>query len=314
MAVVFGKPSFVLEKGKNNPIIKEENIIVIGAEVHSEKASNKLMFMAQAVRKINIEKIQTIIYFEQGYSENMKTEFEKSVNLYNKNISIIRISSISQLISYINIGSIFHNLINIRIFPYKNNSIYKIKNIYIYSHGMPSRITFLLDWETYKVNHNIQSDEKSSANELNLTNYMNLNPESFLDGASIWSYACRTGLSSENNSDIEIFTWGEEESLAQKMADFLNINIYAFLKRSSYEDTWGSKLDRLSLKIFDDDEFSNYKKEEKKIDNKFTWQPQGAYRDVKAGDTPHGPPNCLCLFRKENSIVPTCETMHFPLG
>ena len=52
MAVVFGKPSFVLEKGKNNPIIKEENIIVIGAEVHSKKASNKLIFMAQAVRKI----------------------------------------------------------------------------------------------------------------------------------------------------------------------------------------------------------------------------------------------------------------------
>ena len=226
---------------------------------------------------------------------------------------LIFTEDISQLISYINIGSIFHNLINIRIFPYKNNSIYKIKNIYIYSHGMPSRITFSLDWETYKVNHNIQSDEKSSATELNLTNYMNLNPESFLDGASIWSYACRTGLSSENNSDIEIFTWGEEESLAQKMADFLNINIYAFLKRSSYEDTWGSKLDRLSLKIFDD-EFRNYKKEEKEIDNKFIWQPQGAYRDVKAGDTPYGPPNCLCLFRKENSIAPTCETMHFPLG
>ena len=46
----------------------------------------------------------------------------------------------------------------------------------------------------------------------------------------------------------------------------------------------------------------------------YRWQPQGAYRDVKAGDTPYGPPNCLCLFRKENSITPTCETMHFPLG
>ena len=41
---------------------------------------------------------------------------------------------------------------------------------------------------------------------------------------------------------------------------------------------------------------------------------EGAYRDVRAGDTPYGPPNCLCLFRKENSIAPTCETMHFPLG
>ena len=46
----------------------------------------------------------------------------------------------------------------------------------------------------------------------------------------------------------------------------------------------------------------------------YRWQPQGAYRDVKAGDTPYGPPNCLCLFRKENSIAPTCETIHFPLG
>ena len=36
--------------------------------------------------------------------------------------------------------------------------------------------------------------------------------------------------------------------------------------------------------------------------------------NLKAGDTPYGPPNCLCLFRKENSIAPTCETMHFPLG
>ena len=23
---------------------------------------------------------------------------------------------------------------------------------------------------------------------------------------------------------------------------------------------------------------------------------EGAYRDVRAGDTPYGPPNCLCLF------------------
>ena len=36
--------------------------------------------------------------------------------------------------------------------------------------------------------------------------------------------------------------------------------------------------------------------------------------DAEIDDTPYGPPNCLCLFRKENSIAPTCETMHFPLG
>ncbi|WP_415325667.1 hypothetical protein [Chryseobacterium sp. MMS23-Vi53] len=302
-----------------------ENIVIVASEVHDKKSVNKLMFMAQAIRRVRISSVQTVLYFTHGYSSNMIVEFERSLRNYKKNIKIIAITNISELINYINLGYTKSFQGDYRNKPDENGSIYKVNNLYIYSHGMPSRITFMLDWDLYKKNNNIKSLEDANSNELNLSNYIMLNPDSFSQEATIWSFACRTGLSVDNDSEIERFTWGEKESLAQKLADRINCKTHAFLKRSNYENTWGSKQDRIDLKIADnlekvniytkkEDKFKEYKRHEIQIDGKYPWQPQGAYHDIKAGDFHLGPPNCMCIFQKSKDVIIPCETMAFPKG
>lgn len=314
-----GKPSI------NHTVEYNENIVVVGAEVHDKKPVNKLMFMAQAIRRVKVSSVQTVIYFKHGYSQNMISEFENSLKRYKKNIKVISIFNISQLFNYLNIGSIDKSGSDYRTRPDEYGNMYKVKNVYFYSHGMPSRITFMLDWDIYMKNNNIKSNETAQKNELNLGNYTILNPKSFSKDAELWSFACRTGLSVDNDSEVEKFTWGETESLAQKLAERLNAKVHAFLKRSNYELTWGGRSDRLDLKIADnlekinidiknDDNFRAYKKQEKKIDEIYPWQPQGAYRDVIAGDFPYGPPSCMCLFQKSKKIIIPCDTMVFPKG
>ncbi|MEN4759614.1 hypothetical protein ABEG63_04665 [Chryseobacterium sp. C39-AII1] len=311
----------------NSAIIRlyYENIVIVASEVHDKKSVNKLMFMAQAIRRIRISSVQTVLYFTHGYSSNMIFEFEKSLRNYKKNIKIIAIKNISELINYINLGYTNNIQGDYRTIPNENGSMYKVNNLYIYSHGMPSRITFMLDWDLYKKNNNIKSSEDANGNELNLSNYTKLNPSSFSKDAEIWSFACRTGLSIDNDTEIERFTWGENESLAQKLSDRLNCKTHAFLKRSNYENTWGSQSDRIDLKIADnlekinihttkEDKFREYKKSEIQIDGKYPWQPQGAYNDVKAGDFPLGPPNCMCLFQKNKDVIIPCKTMALPKG
>ena len=301
-----------------------ENIVIVGAEVHDKSVVNKLMFMAQAVRRVKISSVQTVLYFKHGYSKNMISEFNKSLTLYKKNIEIIPVSNLTEVINYINTGTT-NALKDFRTKKDKNGNLFKVKNIYIYSHGMPSRITFMLDWDVYKTNNKISSNESAEGNELSFKNYSRLNPKSFAKDSELWSYACRTGLSVDNDTDVEKFTWGEKESLAQKLSDRLNIKVHAFLRRSNYSGTWGSKSDRIDLKVADnlekvnlftkkDDDFRAYKKKEKKIDGNYPWQPQGAYRDVIAGDSPYGPPGCMCIFQKDKDMIIPCDTMTFPKG
>jgi hypothetical protein len=78
-----------------------ENIVIVGAEVHDKSVVNKLMFMAQAVRRVKISSVQTVLYFKHGYSKNMISEFNKSLTLYKKSIEIIPVSNLTEVINYI---------------------------------------------------------------------------------------------------------------------------------------------------------------------------------------------------------------------
>ena len=167
----------------------------------------------------------------------------------------------------------------------------------------------MLDWDIYKINNKINSPETAESNELNLKNYDLFNSDSFSREAEIWSYACRTGINVDDATDIE-FVWGGEKSLAQMIANKLKINVNAYARRSNYGDTWGSWTDRRLLqganldekilpkeKVTYDNKFRDYKEQEIFIgkDN-YPWQPQGAYRDVKAGDSPIGPSKMLIKY------------------
>lgn len=285
-----------------------ENIIIVGAEVHDKLPVNKLMFMAQAVRKVKLESIQTVLYFNQGYSSVMIAEFKKSLTSFKKNIKIIEITTILEVINYLNFGDV-KGKSNIRT-KATNNALFKVKNLYIYSHGMPSRITFLLDWELYKNTNRIVSSVKSEENELNLSNYQKISSNAFVREGYIWSFACRTAMGPGHDSDFEL-NWEMEKSLAQKLSNDLGVRVSAFLRRSSYEDTWGSREDRKNLKVGgvlnnigidipSDDNFTEYKKFDKMLENKYHWNSKGAFRGVKAGSTPVNPPQGMMIFQKIN--------------
>lgn len=51
------------------------------------------------------------------------------------------------------------------------------------------------------------------------------------------------------------------------------------------------------FEIADDDFFLNIKSI---IDGKYHWNPKGAFREVKAGDSPADPPRGMILFQKIN--------------
>lgn len=140
--------------------------------------------------------------------------------------------------------------------------------------------------------------------------FSKINRNIFLDDNKtyLYSYACRTGIgtSSENVSNPN-----KDNSLAQKIADMGGITVFAYMKRSLYEDAWGTQKHRdtyasdndtedsrydnfkADMKDFisrdpnDMKDFSKYRKQEKRIDGAI-WNINGAYLDVKAGTYPIG--------------------------
>ncbi|MFK3772607.1 hypothetical protein [Pseudomonas sp. NPDC089406] len=93
------------------------------------------------------------------------------------------------------------------------------------------------------------------------------------------------------------------ESLAQLLADHLQIKVRAFIRRSDYKNTWGSSKERQVSKlcgIIDNVESGEewcrkWKVSAKERANnddlyKFTYQSTGAINPVISGDTPIGAP------------------------
>ncbi|UII28964.1 hypothetical protein LVD15_11205 [Fulvivirga maritima] len=284
-----------------NEIIKE-TIIVVGTEQHSSNSANKLMFPAQAVREIrerfkNSPNLEVLI-FKDGYTANQLTAFSNSVLFYNKKARVTQINNVDELINFTNGGSRKKNAES------KYREIHKISEMIIFAHGYvrdetnEGVIAFGLDGP----NENIQ--------ELDSKAFKKIDSEVFLanNESHLYSYACRTGIgvSSEIvNNPLK------SNSLAQKMSDHGKINVHAYLKRSLYEDTWGTQNHRDTY-ISDNDQgasfmenfksdikdaflsdpndmeaFVKYISSEKKIDGAI-WNPKGAYLPVKAGDFPKG--------------------------
>jgi len=99
----------------------------------------------------------------------------------------------------------------------KRGQHYKIKNIVVFSHGYPHTISL-----NYKEKPYIDI-KKSFINKLK--------PAMFAEGATFFSYACRTGtgtiFESGTNPD-------SDDSLAQYIANNLQIKVRAFYRRSHY--------------------------------------------------------------------------------
>lgn len=209
-------------------IIQGEVLIVIGTEQHSQSYGNKLMFPAQAVREIKENyknhKYANIIIFSDEFSDMQLSIIKRDSKKWNTNLYFKKITTVSELIKYINDGD-----------ATVSRGKAKVSTLKIFSHGLPSILDFGLD------------GDNEEAQRFKIQHVSQLRKESFTLKPEIFSYACRTG-----NSDARAVTLNPsykydaetlklvkpKESLAQKLSDHLDAKVYAYLRRSNYTSTW----------------------------------------------------------------------------
>ncbi|WP_445456830.1 hypothetical protein [Flavobacterium sp. HNIBRBA15423] len=281
----FNKP--VDEVSVITQVLLEEVLLIVGTEQHSQTYGNKMMFPAQAVREVRenyINKIKvTILIFTDGFNAEELSTISKDGKAHNSKLYFKKINSVSELIDYINNGDGSVNRENV-----------KIGTIKIFSHGLPSILDFGLDGN----NSSTQRFQKSDVSKLKV--------ESFIEKATIYSYACRTG-----NSDSSIFAsrdgyqYGSDwvtsvkpqESLAQELSNHLDAIVYAFLRRSNYTSTWldnGDTVYKDKYITIEDEEVSSpvnpidwYRATNVGWDEAL-WNPDGAYKKPTVGNSPGG--------------------------
>ncbi len=278
-------------EGKIETIVKVlEKIFIVGTEQHSATYGNKMMFPAQAIREIkeNIgtKLLLTILMFSDGYNSDELSVVRRDGKKLFSNLNFIKIDSTKELIGYVNKGNNKVSRGNI-----------KIKEIKIFSHGLPSIFDFGLDGpdqnsQRFKVSHVSQ-----------------LKKDVFDSNAEIYSYACRTGNSdSRVIASVPGYSYGDDwltqvkpkESLAQKLANHLEISVYAFLRRSLYISTWDDKGDEKYIEKYKqiDDETINGQIYRPHQWDEALWNPNGAYSKPTAAATPKGLPAKLYIFKK----------------
>lgn len=278
-------------------IVQGEILLLIGTEQFSKNIANKLMFPAQAVRHVrtkfsNYPSLKVVI-FTDGYTEKQLVAITNAIIYYNKNATVVRVNTVDEVINIINSG-------------YKSTKTNfkkrKVKEIYVYSHG----------YIREKTNEGVIAfgyfGKNSITQELDYKKFSEIDPKIFLrnNASVLYSFSCRTGIgtASETTNDPK-----KSNSLAQKMSNHGKITVFAYMRRSQYEDTWGTsdhrnvyasdndsedsfganlKSDIKDIVISDPNdmnEFTKYRKKEIRIDNAI-WNPEGAYLGVKAGNLP----------------------------
>ena len=269
-------------------LVKEEVIIVVGTEQHSQTYGNKLMFPAQAVREIRKNykehKHTNILIFKDKFTNMELSIIKRDAKKWNNTVYFKPINSVTDLINYINNGDATINRQDL-----------KIGKIIIFAHGLPSVLDFGLD------------GKNEASQKFKIEHVKKLKKESFTKHPIIYSYACRTGNSDDrlrahagsyeyDSESIKLVK--PEESLAQKLADHLNAIVYAFLRRSNYTSTWLDGGDQSYTKNYitiEDEDISNplnpmdwYRKLNRKGWDQALWNTSGAYMAPTSGKTPGG--------------------------
>lgn len=175
---------------------KKENIIVIGSENHYRSFWLKMMFMAcgfsnaMGVRNPTAytdADRTTIIYVDEGYerSELLVLDYLRDY----LDINVVKCIS----------KSIFTNYLKTRDI---DGERYDIKNLVIYSHGLPSRISL---------------NYRGRSIDLYEPDFTSLPNDLFCKSGTIYSYACRTAI-----------------KLGKPLASHFGVPVRAFYRRTFY--------------------------------------------------------------------------------
>ncbi|MGL4319037.1 MAG: PAAR domain-containing protein [Pseudomonas sp.] len=257
-------------------------LIAVAGSQHDSGSGNKMMFIGQAVRELAEFKrrkpnlTRTLVVFTPNYSPAMLSAARSSAEVYGA--CFVSVTTVQELIDYLNRG--------------KDRKQSPIEHLSLFSHGLPQRVEF-----GYELAERFEMS-------LNVLSYDKISPLAFSSSAQIDSYACRTGMGNRSEYPIEDgiqFFPQTNESLAQLLADHLQVKVQAFIRRSDYKNTWGSFEERrmgdlcgISDNAAPSGEWCqrwSTLREERKEYNKlsgFTYQEMGAINPVISGDTPLG--------------------------
>jgi uncharacterized Zn-binding protein involved in type VI secretion len=265
-------------------------LIAVAGSQHDSSSGNKMMFIAQAVRELAEFKRnkpdlkRTLIVFTPDYSSEMLNAARESAQAYDA--GYVEVANVQVLFDYLNQG--------------QDRKQSPIGHLSLFSHGVPQSVAF-----GYQL-------PESSSMSLDVLSYKQLSVLAFSSSAQIDSYACRTGMGNTPDYLIEeaLQLYPQtNESLAQLLANHLQIKVRAFIRRSDYKNTWGSveerqfgKLCEVSNNAEPNTEWCrkwNELKEERRVNDgryKYTYQAIGAINPVIAGDTPLGVPGGFFEF------------------
>ena len=129
-----------------------------------------------------------------------------------------------------------------------------------------------------------------------------------LEDATIYSYACRTGLgNSKIDKEANDMNPMTENSIAQALANATGATVYAYFRRTDYSNTLLNEKERIIVE-------NKYSKltEEEKVEYKHLYEiwmtnkyevegeilyPKGARYPINAADTPKGVPLSMIMYR-----------------
>ncbi|WP_131723358.1 MULTISPECIES: hypothetical protein [Burkholderia] len=225
--------------GPNNPTTEVEAIAdldyvtVVGCSnpafyVRARKG-NRMMFINQGIRQLRqypegtpdyaIQRV--FLIFAKDYPRKLLDELKKIVEV-GYCASYQELTDVADLVTFI---------------AARRSKKRLIKQLDIFSHGLVHSIEFGYDvGESWQIRYGLNQARM-------------LAPLAFDDDATIFSYACRTGLGHDIGSKLDP---GEdpryEESLAQVMADAGDVEVQAFPRRSNYDETYGTREELIAAK------------------------------------------------------------------
>lgn len=198
-----------------------EKIVVVGSENRKWNLTFALpgMKLARALKKGAGDEKVTLLLCKAGYTDNQMKRIQKYVN--KNNIAIQVVTSSNDIVNYINNKSISKEQSGRKEDP--------ITEVAIFAHGKPGELMFAYHQPDVEANYSFTKAEVQK-----------LDKSAFKDGATITSFACRTGAG-KNVDDVTRDT-DPETSLAQDMANHLGVTVWAYQCRSDYEDILPSSI------------------------------------------------------------------------
>ncbi len=214
--------------------LQRDYITVVGAshmtmmERLRGQKGNKMRFINQGIRQVRL-------YPEASADDNTQRMFLIFTEDYERPLldAVKDVVESRYKAKYQELDSIAHLLdfINSRIAEKR-----EIKQLDLFAHGLVGTIEF--GYELAKADSYRMRDAQARM----------LEPEAFDLRGKIYSYACRTGL----GIDADVYVnEGEdplyEQSLAQLIANATQTPVWAFPRRSNYDQTYGNTDDRANL-------------------------------------------------------------------